>query len=152
MFFVCDSMFGTLSRMLRMLGYDTLYIRDNERLKLKDPNLLEGRTLITKDKRSKFATHDIFLLDEPSPEKQLAILKEKFNLVPVNIFSICMECNWPLDNVEKQDVYGKVPARVFEAFNGFTQCGQCYRFYWPGTHYEAMTEKIKKAGFMFKLP
>ena len=149
--FILDSMFGRLARMLRMLGYDTVYIRDNERVRLKDPELLKGRVLVTKDSRTKFGTTDIFVLAETDPLKQLDIMKDRYNLGPGSAFTVCMECNAPLDNAEKENVYGKIPPRVFESHNGYTKCPACMRIYWRGTHYAAMVEKIKKAGFIFRI-
>ena len=148
--FLMDSMFGKLARMLRMLGYDAVYVRDNERKNLSDPELQKDRTLNTKDSRTKFNTKDIFITRETDPFKQLLILKDLYNLTPEKAFTVCMECNAPLNSEEKENVYSKIPPRVFENYNGYTKCPECFRIYWRGTHYNAMAEKLKKAGFIYK--
>jgi uncharacterized protein len=143
--FIADSMFGKLARTLRMLGYDTVYVRDNERSRLSDPDLLSGRTLITTDRKISGAK-DLFFLDEIDPLKQAVILKERFGLTADAGFTVCMKCNTRLAVVEKSSVLALIPEKVKTNFDSFTSCPACGRVYWKGTHYIAMMEKIKKAG------
>ena len=49
--FLCDSMFGKLSKMLRMAGYDALYAQSYERFGMVETAVAENRVIITGDDR-----------------------------------------------------------------------------------------------------
>jgi uncharacterized protein with PIN domain len=57
-------------------------------------------------------------------------------------FSICLECNEPLESREKSEVEGRVPPYVFRTQDKYMECPYCHRIYWKGTHWQAMTEKM----------
>jgi uncharacterized protein with PIN domain len=147
--FVCDSMFGKLARMLRMIGYDTIYVRDNQRRILADTDFLEHRMLITKDSKIKNHRIKLFFLKETDPVLQLAALKTHFKLTADSAFTICMMCNHALEPAEKEEIREKLPLMVYNTQEEFTACPSCGRVYWKGSHYDRMKEKIKKIGFIF---
>ena len=55
------------------------------------------------------------------------------------LFTICLECNQPLEGKSKQQVQGRVPHFVFQTRNQYVECPTCHRIYWRGTHWQAMT-------------
>jgi uncharacterized protein with PIN domain len=58
------------------------------------------------------------------------------------ILSRCIECNTLLLSVEKEGIKDKIPEKVFQTRNEFWVCPSCSKYYWMGTHYENMREKI----------
>jgi hypothetical protein len=59
-------------------------------------------------------------------------------------FTICLECNQALAERAKGEVKDLVPPYVYQTQSQFMQCPACHRIYWRGTHWQAMTERLKK--------
>ena len=52
------------------------------------------------------------------------------------IFSRCLRCNEPLQELRRESVAQRVPPYVLQTAKGFVRCARCDRIYWPGTHLE----------------
>ncbi len=140
-------MLGKLARMLRMLGFDTIYIREG--LTSEKISTFEGseRVILTRNTKFKRYTRKlkVFFPDHDKPEEQLKIVIKAFNLKDeIQFLSRCMECNELLIPVEKETIRGKVPFFVFDNHKEFYECPSCKRVYWEGTHVERMAEKMKE--------
>lgn len=143
--FICDSMFGKLVKWLRMAGYSAVYIKNNERKSFfENFYLKENQFFITSDTKILKKDLKIFYLTEENVFCQFKILKEKFKLNFENAFTVCMECNFYLHKVNKEDVKEKIPEYVFKKFNEFFKCEKCKRIYWRGSHFNMMQKKIKE--------
>ena len=147
--YLCDQMLGTLAKWMRIYGLDTFYA-NNE---IDDSDLIdicknEGRLLITRDKnliqrarRENIKTIEIKTTDINEQIKN-AIPGKEIN--KKNFLSRCILCNSLVNEIEKQEVSGKVPKRVFDKQEKFWICKKCNKIYWKGSHYENMIEKIKQ--------
>lgn len=146
--YLCDQMLGTLAKWLRIYGFDTFYANsemdDSELIKTSKN---ENRVLITRDKN---------LLQVARKEKLKAIeinttdineqIKKVLNQRKVDkskVLSRCILCNTTIEEIKKDIVEKNVPKRVFLSNERFWFCPKCKKFYWKGTHYENMIEKIK---------
>ena len=152
--FLTDAMFGKLTHLLRILGYDTIYAEDIEK-SAPDDLLLEyakknDRLIITRDlpfhNRAKDYT---FYVKEEDPYVVLSILRENYHLTfDVNIDnSRCSVCNSLLEEIDdKTKVLDKVKSDTYTHHNNFYQClnSQCNKIYWKGTHIKDIVEKLKK--------
>jgi uncharacterized protein with PIN domain len=143
--FVVDSMLGTLAKWLRILGYDTEYdacLNDNQLVRLARG---EGRILLTRDtgllKRKGFRC---LFIESQILEEQLLQVLETLGLPADNLFSRCAVCNTPLEKVPKHEAWGQVPPFVFQTQERFSLCPECNRFYWRGTHWKRMLERVKQ--------
>ena len=145
--FLCDSMFGKLSKMLRMAGYDALYAQSYERFGMVETAVAENRVIITGDDRIILVPRLLFFTREKDPLTQLKITRKKFNLTAENAFTRCIFCNAVLEKTTKDSVNGIVPKQVYALFFSFTRCPKCGRIFWHGTHWEKMKIKLKEAGF-----
>ncbi|MEO0239454.1 MAG: Mut7-C RNAse domain-containing protein [candidate division WOR-3 bacterium] len=144
--FLCDSMLGKLARLLRMCGFDTIYIKSG--LNLENIKEFENFDRIVLTRNTKFKKYKgkltIFFPDHDNPLIQLKTVLNQFNLVDkINFLSLCMECNVPLVKIDKELVRGKVPFFVFDTHNEFYYCPSCHRYYWEGSHVSKMKEKLK---------
>ena len=73
------------------------------------------------------------------PRAQLVEVLQRFDLRgQVNLFSRCMECNVPLEHVEKESVIAEIPGLVAERYTVFSRCPSCNKVYWRGSHWERM--------------
>jgi hypothetical protein len=135
--FFADAMLGRLARWLRVLGYDTAY-----HAHIADADLVwqaqqEQRCILTRDRALPHERHlDRYLLIESqTPLAQLREVVQWFHLPWQNhLFSRCMVCNTPLQDVSPQDIVGAVPPTVLQHQRCFVRCPTCARVYWEGSH------------------
>ena len=149
--FMVDHNVGRLARWLRMMGYDTrLFTGDND----SDMVTLarrEGRVILTRDtqimKRRLVTSGEIraLLMESDEPEAQMRQVITALKLNPeLNPFSLCLECNQPLLEKSLAEAAGLVPPFVFKTQQQYMMCPRCQRIYWRGTHWQAMTGKLKE--------
>ena len=136
--FVADVHLGTLARYLRLLGFDTRYGNDLDDAELARLTARERRILLTRDVgllKRKAVVRGQWLRSR-EPEKQVEQLVDALHLRrAIRPFTRCMTCNGPLSAVARAEVAGLVPLRVYRRFRAFSQCRDCRRVYWRGTHF-----------------
>jgi uncharacterized protein with PIN domain len=62
-------------------------------------------------------------------------------------FTRCVECNRPLEAIERAVVRERVPPYVFDTQQRFWTCASCRRVYWPATHHARMRAELAALGF-----
>jgi len=148
--FVADAHLGGLARMLRMLGFDTLY--DNH---FDDDVIVaiaeqDGRIVLTRDRellKRRTVTHGCYVHALKS-EAQLREIVERLDLArSARPFALCLHCNAPLRAVDKADVLDRLPPRVREHYERFSTCDVCGRVYWEGSHWRNMRRLLE--GLLF---
>jgi uncharacterized protein with PIN domain len=148
--FVVDHNVGKLCRWLRLLGFDTLFFTgpdDGDMVKLA---LEESRIILTRDthiSERRLVTGGkikvlLFTSDRPLEQlrQMLRSLELKDSFRP---FTLCVEDNHSLREIEKGMVVGRVPPYVFKTQEDYMECPYCGRIYWRGTHWRAMTAWIE---------
>lgn len=146
--FIADTMLGRLAKWLRILGYDTLYPGDESDQRLARIAAEEGRILLTRD--TELASRKGFrklLVRSNRLSEQLAQVIEAFSLrAHDRALSLCLICNEPLREVEKEAVRDRVPPYVFETQPLFYECPRCRKVYWAGTHLDHIRRELKRIG------
>ena len=85
------------------------------------------------------------LINSEEPERQIQQLMDTLDLRhQFRLFTLCLECNQPLVERSKEEVKESVPPYVYKTQSQYMECPACHRIYWRGTHWEAMTRKLKK--------
>ena len=153
--FIVDQNVGKLARWLRMMGYDTRLFRGQDDGQMITIARKETRVILTRDtqimKRRVVSGGQIkaVLLSDDAPERQMHQVITTLGLNPrFRPFTICLECNQPLEERSPQQVKDLVPPYVFRTQHQYLACPACRRVYWQGTHWQAMTERLKG----FELP
>ena len=147
--FVCDRMLGSLMKWLRLLGFDVLYPDDLEDDRIDEMARRENRILITRDRVfSRRASSPVLLLRSLNTVDQLKEVDGCYGVLRISeekkmLFTRCSVCNHVLREVSKADVQDKVPPGVYEHQEIFWFCPECHRYYWPGTHYREILNKIE---------
>ncbi len=144
---LCDQMLGSLAKWLRILGFDTLYVNaemtDEELLNIAN---IENRTIISRDKelilRGKKQNINVIEIKNTDLDDQLKLVLNLIKIDEKLVLSRCTLCNKILEKIEKNKVEGKVPRKVFDNNNEFWFCNKCKKFYWAGSHYKKITDKI----------
>jgi len=142
--FLADGMLGSLAKWLRLLGFDTLYIKDMEDDELARVAIEQGRVLLTRD--VELAGRDglaSLLLAETDLDAQVRRVLEEYPVGPGMPMTRCSVCNGVLEDAEKGMVAGEVPEGVLERHDRFWRCPDCGRIYWKGTHWDDMRERLK---------
>jgi len=149
--FIVDNNVGKLARWLRMMGYDTLLFGSGDDWEMVRTALAEGRVILTRDTRimkmGVIASGRLkaVLIQSEEPEQQKRQVVETLNLdCRFRPFTICLECNQPLEERSQQQVQDRVPPYVFQTQSQYMECPACHRIYWRGTHWQAMTRKLEK--------
>ena len=144
---LCDQMLGSLAKWLRILGFDTFYankeITDEELLNIAK---IENRTIVSRDKelilRGKKQNINVIEIKNTDLDDQLKLVLNLIKIDEKLVLSRCTLCNKILEKIEKSKVEGKVPRKVFDNNDEFWFCNKCKKFYWMGSHYEKITDKI----------
>ncbi len=143
--FVLDVHLGKLALHLRMLGFDALYRNDFSDDELVGAAAIEGRVLLSRDRRL-LARPEImrgYVVREKDPRLQLVEVGHRFDLgSSISPFTRCFRCNIVLTAVPKEDVLEFLPPKVRQSFDEFRRCPGCGRIYWKGSHYQRMVELI----------
>ncbi|MCX7994497.1 MAG: Mut7-C RNAse domain-containing protein [candidate division WOR-3 bacterium] len=140
--FLCNGMLGKLCKYMRMCGIDTMY--SNEGKKAYILARKEGRIFITRNTQLK-NLEGVFFVETEDLKLQLKTIIENFDLTnKLTLFSRCIRCNEPLKEVLKEEIRRLIPYYTYKNFNEFVRCPKCLRIYWKGSHYERMSQEIKK--------
>ncbi len=141
--FVIDAMHGKLAKLLRILGYDTIYANS-----MSDQQVLEicqsgGRVLVTGDRSlyeraSKNCPKAIFIPQSTRVEKSLAILAENLGIsLDIDMGrSRCPYCNARLE---------KMPRTPLPWTQEVYKCPSCGNYYWKGSHWKSLLKTLGEA-------
>ena len=149
--FIVDNNVGKLAKWLRMMGYDTIFFDGSNDSHMVAKALAEGRVILTRDteimKRRLVTSGRLkaILINSNEPEPQMQQVINTLNLdCQFRPFTLCLECNQPLAEKNKDQVKDRVPPHVFRTQSQYMECPACHRIYWRGTHWQTMTKKLKK--------
>lgn len=145
--FIADVHLGSLSKYLRMLGFDVLYKNNYSNEEIVEISVNDKRTILTRDRellKNNRIMHGYWIRSEDI-EHQVKELINRFDLKKnISEFVRCLECNNILEPVEKEKIEERIPPKVKQYQNEFWYCSHCDKIYWKGTHYEKMFGFIKR--------
>ncbi len=151
--FVLDVHLGKLAAYLRMIGFDALYNNNYSDEILARISVEQRRVLLTRDRgllKRGDVTHGYCIRASDPPSQVVEVLR-RFDLFnAIRPFTRCMHCNSTLEGVPKEEVQGRLPAKVCQNFEQFHRCRGCGQVYWKGTHYERMEKFINQVRSMSK--
>lgn len=143
--FVADVHLARLARLLRMLGFDTLWWRQARDDDLVGSAEAEGRVLLTRD-RALAGREDVtraLWVWPATPGAQVAAILDRLDLyAQVRPFTRCMVCNGQVTPVPQATVAERVPSGALREHGEFFACAACGRVYWKGSHYRHMLARI----------
>jgi uncharacterized protein with PIN domain len=143
--FAADRMLGRLAKLLRLLGYDTLYARNMSTAQLLEIARQGTRIVLTRgdvDKRFP-GLGNVHSLRSENPPEQLRELVQRFSLDTHSaLWTRCTLCNSRIERVEKGDVESRVDPKVFEIYAEFFRCTGCGHIYWRGSHVERILRNL----------
>ncbi len=139
--FLCDPNLGRLAKWLRIMGFDTVYLRRWD-AHLVDEALSSGRIVLTRKRAMARRTNCIVVLSDHIRE-QLAQVDREFDLgTHARWFTRCNICNETLICVKPENVKDLIAEYVYATQKEFAQCPRCSRIYWKGTHPDKSRDTI----------
>lgn len=143
--FILDVHLGKLARLLRLLGFDTLYRNDYEDSEIIRIALAEQRIILTRDRRMLFhreVTHARCLHSDQAAEQAREVL-DRFDLRDqVRRFARCPACNGPVEAVPKSQILDRLEPLTKKYYEDFYRCADCRQVYWQGSHFDRIEKKL----------
>ncbi len=145
--FILDAHLGKLARMLRMVGFDTLFAREESDGEIIERSLAEKRIILTRDRellKSSRVDHGYYVR-ATRPREQLAEVAGRFDLVRAfDPFSRCLVCNHRLEEVPLDAVRERLLPDTAALYSRFFSCSGCGRLFWEGSHFKRMMDSIEE--------
>jgi uncharacterized protein len=148
--FIVDNNVGKLAVWLRALGYDALFInpihdddlvriaRDENRVILtKDTGVMQRRVVNSGQVRALF-------IEGSDWTRQLEQVVRDLHLRPGAAFTRCISCNSLLSPAARDDAIAHVPPKIIAMHKFFWYCCNCRSFFWQGSHWQRMTDVLKR--------
>ena len=139
--FLADRMLGTLTRYLRLMGYDTLSANSLEPGNSREDSALlamaraEGRVLLTRDRElARRGGDQAVYLPSENVMEQVRALSSLGLITPALAMDRCSLCNTVLRPATEAEVGEADYVPSDRSSLGFFFCPSCRRVYWMGSH------------------
>lgn len=145
--FVADVHLRKLSRLLRLLGFDTAWSTTATDSELARTSAAEGRILLTRDRqllKRRSIAHGTWIRSTDAIEQVCEVIR-RFELRDrVTPFSRCIVCNGVLQSVDRSAVSERIPPRTAGWLNEYSECSDCRKLYWRGTHIARLQASVDR--------
>ncbi len=144
--FIADVHLGTLSRYLRLLGFDVTY--DST---LDDPEIVrravaQRRIILTRDRvllHAKVIVHGCCLHSD-DPLEQLGEVVSRYDLKhSARPLTRCLVCNGTLREVSKERILDRLEPKTKIHYDTFRQCDSCGKVFWRGSHFGKLDKVLR---------
>lgn len=145
--FVVDVNLGRLARLLRVLGFDVWWSSAADDQTLADISLDQQRILLTRDRgllKRRTITHGLFVHSQHPEEQTLEVLRRLDLRRRIKPFTRCVRCNGQLAAVAKEQVIDQLEPLTRRYYDEFSQCPECGRIYWAGSHFEKLSRLVDR--------
>jgi uncharacterized protein with PIN domain len=143
--FVLDVNLGKLAKLMRLLGFDSLYRNDYSDKEVVNIAVDEQRIVLTRDRRLLYVkniSHG-YWVREVKAENQIDEILTRFDLHgSIHPFTRCLTCNGVLEPVAKEQVLHRLEPKTRLYYEIFSRCINCQRIYWKGSHVEHMLQRF----------
>jgi|SRR5579864_196371 len=142
--FVADRMLGRLARMLRLLGYDTLYSSTATPAEV-TAMAAGGMIILTRghaEKRFPGRANLFSIASDYAPEQLAEVVRQYELETRSGLWTRCTLCNASIEPVEKSAVRAEVESKVYELYSEFYRCSGCAHVYWRGSHVERILRNL----------
>lgn len=145
--FVADGHLGTLTRNLRLFGFDVAYSSRVDDRELLDIMTRENRALLTRDRRllmHSIVQHGYCPRSQTGDRQTIEVLR-RFNLIGlIAPFTRCLRCNAQLQDAAKAEVIQDLEPLTKIYYDQFRRCHACGQIYWAGSHFQNLEKRIER--------
>ncbi|HMD99910.1 MAG TPA: Mut7-C RNAse domain-containing protein [Terriglobia bacterium] len=145
--FAVDRHLGRLARLLRLVGYDTLYSPTASVGRLKESAAREERAILTRGRLERRFTGvpGVVGVRSAVAAEQLREVVEHFGLdTHAGLWTRCTLCNGVIEKVAKASVESELDPKIFNLYEEFFRCASCRHLYWRGSHVDRILENLKQ--------
>ncbi len=147
--FVIDENVAKLCPLLRMLGFDTLYVQGATDSWIAAVSKQEKRTILSRDKgllKRKDVHSGLYLRSTHSPEQLAEVIKRLQLKSFCEPFTRCLNCNHRLAPLASEDAAASplIPSGVRKWTNEFFHCPGCQKVFWKGSHHQSMEKLVRQ--------
>jgi len=144
--FVCDSTMGKLARLLRMAGFDTAYVKEDNLARVLAISKEENRLIISRNSKYlelQLASSFYYLTaDEPLDQFRKLVFDLQMQLDEKRFLTRCLQCNEPLEKIAAEKVLERLYDFVARTQPEIFVCPRCDKLYWHATHARAMITQL----------
>lgn len=144
--FICDQHLGSLTRLLRIMGFDTAYGQEWKEPEIARKALNQDRVVLSRNRRllKRKTLPKAMLIRSHQTDVQVTEVLRRFDLAEkIAPFSRCPHCNGTVAPVPKEKVRDDIPPRTRVWLDDFYQCAGCRQLYWEGTHVTTLKRRIE---------
>ncbi len=145
--FVADGHLGSLTRNLRLLGFDVAYRQNADDRQLLEVMVRENRALLTRDRRllmHAIVQHGYWPRSQNADEQTIEVIR-RFDLSElIAPFTRCLRCNAQLEAVAKAEIIGKLEPLTKIYYDQFHRCPDCKQIYWSGSHFPKLQRRVEE--------
>jgi uncharacterized protein with PIN domain len=145
--FIVDVNLGGLARLMRLMGLDARCEWGADDTALAEAAAAERRVILTRDrgllKRSN-VTHGVFVRSDRPFEQIVEVIRRLDLADRLMPFSRCLRCGGVVTAVAKQDIIDSLEPLTRNYYDTFTQCQDCGRIYWEGSHQQRLNDLVAK--------
>ena len=145
--FVADGHLGSLTRNLRLLGFDVAYDPQAEDRQLLATMERENRALLTRDRRllmHAVVTTGYYPRSQNTDEQTVEVIRRFDLLGSIAPFTRCLRCNAPLRKVSKAEIIERLEPLTKIYYERFRRCIGCGQIYWAGSHFSKLQKRLEK--------
>ena len=145
--FVADGHLGTLTRNLRLLGFDVAYNQTADDRQLLEVMVRENRALLTRDRRllmHAIVQHGYCPRSQNADEQTIEVVRRFDLLELIAPFTRCLRCNTGLQQTAKADIIDKLKPLTKIYYDQFRRCPGCNQIYWSGSHFLKLQKRIEE--------
>jgi uncharacterized protein len=144
--FVCDSTMGKLARLLRMAGFDTAYVKEDDLARVLAISREENRLIVSRNSKYfelQLASNFCHLMaDEPLDQFRRLLTDLQMQLDERRFLTRCLQCNELLEKIAIEKVSGRLYDFVARTQQEIFVCPRCDKLYWHATHARAMITRL----------
>ena len=145
--FIADCHLGSLTRNLRLLGFDVAYDQNADDRQLLKVMTCDNRALLTRDRRllmHAIVQHGYYPRSQNPHEQTIEIIR-RFDLSElIAPFTRCLRCNAPLEETAKAEIIDKLEPLTKIYYDQFRRCPGCKQIYWPGSHFPKLQKRVEE--------
>ena len=145
--FLCDRHLGKLARLLRILGFDTLWSDSWTEPEIVRRGVNEQRLVLSRSrallKRKEMDRAQLIVSDDPDVQAA-EVLRRWLLAGQARLFGRCSRCNGALRPVAKAEVAARIPPKTARWLDEYYLCGDCDQLFWKGTHVTALTGRLER--------
>ena len=145
--FALDASLGRLTKYLRLMGFDAEYQAGGDAAAF-FRGVGDDRIALTRIRQlcGRLPQKDWYLVQDDDPDAQVGFVLAacRIEMGDLRPFSRCIQCNRPVQALEKETLRGRVPEYVWQTQTRFSGCPRCGKVFWSGSHTQRAQEKINQ--------